>query len=435
MADHDLASAVFATLARVERRATTEQLLELARSSAALDPSVFDEHPPYFFGAEISSTRLDAYFTHMDPATTLPNYARDAAGGVSFLAAHNSRTLPFGRTLTGELLAGAELTRVTSDIFTIPGLPIDVSAFGSGAARTTDQLITAIRAGIQTDVSIGFYGGWFRCDVCGNDLMDWRMCSHIPGMRYEVKGADNVIREQLCTATVIDARLAEVSAVYEGATPGAVILKAQDAAERGMLGLDVARLVEQRYRIALPGRRLLVPGATVENERMTIAEQQGAAAAPAADPAAQPPAAAPAPDAGELAQLRALTTDLERMTSSLSEITVAAGAGERGLVEAVRWMGDELARLRPLADDGRAYREQLTGEVNAEGVRALGERYNAEQQQPILAALPLAQLRAMRDAYAEIARATLPAGRQTLNTAERQTPQTASTAPAAAFKD
>jgi hypothetical protein len=111
------------------------------------------------------------------------------------------------------------------------------------------------------------------------------------------------------------------------------------------------------------------------------------------------------------------------------------GLGDVYKRQAVRWMGDELARLRPLADDGRAYREQLTGEVNAEGVRALGERYNAEQQQPILAALPLAQLRAMRDAYAEIARATLPAGRQTLNTAERQTPQTASTAPAAAFKD
>lgn len=402
----DLSGLVFPSLARVQTRATTDELLQLLRTQAAVEPSIFDAHPPFFFQAEISNTRLDAYYTHMDAGTTLVNYAQDAAAGVALLAAHNSRTLPFGQSLTGELIAGLELTRVLSDIFTIPGLSIDVSGF-SGAARSTDQFIVAIKAGIQRDVSIGFHGGWFKCDICGNDMMDWRMCSHYPGVTYEVKGTDNVMRQLLCTATVVDARLSEVSAVYDGATPGAVILKAQGASERGMLGLDTARLMEARYRINLPGKRLLLPGADLKEPAM-------------------PPELTPAGD-----DERALV-----LNADLLPIVQRGGAApELDLRAACEWLVGEVQRLRPLADDGRAYRTDLVTAALTEGVRAFGPEFAEETYRPLLEAAPLDTVKRMNADWQAIADAKLPRGRQSKDTPEPSTPAkpAAPATPAAAY--
>ena len=428
MTELDLSALTFAAPARVSARQSTPELRAAAAARVALDPSVFDSHPPYFFRAEISNTRVDSYFTHMDAETTLANFARDASAGVAFLANHNSYRLPFGRSLEGALLPGAELTRVEADFYTIPGLSVD-------AQNTSDQVITGMRAGIVADVSVGFSfdaGGMFRCDICGNDVMNWAACSHYPGMTYEIKGPDGVIRQQLATATVLNARLSEVSAVYDGATPGAVILKAQSAAERGRVGLDVERMLAQRYRINLPGRRLLVPGADVkgqgdmpaenpEQEQQRAAEPAAELETPAAELSAMPPAV-------PLAELRTALADdaltLERAPAAIVELRQRVSELER-----------QNAELETLAAEGRAARDELLESAITEGVRAFGATWDAEQHRKMLGALPLATVREMRAAWQQLGDARLTGGRATVTAPEKQATTARGRAPIAAYQD
>ena len=84
-----------------EERATPAQLTALARTKA-LDPSIFDDErfAPFFWTAEISNNRLDAYFTRMAPSS-LKNYAEDAKRGVSFQDSHQTDGIhrTFGQSL------------------------------------------------------------------------------------------------------------------------------------------------------------------------------------------------------------------------------------------------------------------------------------------------------------------------------------------------
>lgn len=247
---------IFASPARVLGRANAATLAILARQKAALDPSVFEERPPFFFTAEISSNRIDAYYTRMADST-LRNFAEDATSGVSFQNSHATNKLGFGRSLVGTYIGGQGngVSRVEADFYTIPGLRLhEVS---------TDDFILGVRSGIVNDVSVGFFDGQFRCSICGRDMLrDWD-CMHIPGMRYDIRDPNgNVVDNQQAIAWIENARLAEVSAVYDGATPGAAILKAQSEAENGRIAPQAARLIESRYRIRLPSPITQVPGYT-----------------------------------------------------------------------------------------------------------------------------------------------------------------------------
>ncbi len=90
----------------------------------------------------------------------------------------------------------------------------------------------------------------------------------------------------------------------------------------------------------------------------------------------------------------------------------------------------EVARLQPLADQGRAYRDELINQAVAEGVRALGETFPEETYRAMLANAPLEHIRQVRDTFAAQAAERFPGGRQTQdapkngsdNEPQRQTP-------------
>lgn len=382
----DLAATVFATRARVQMRATTAELLDLARSRGALDPSIFDERPPFFWQSEISNDRRDAYDGYMD-ISTLRNFAVDATTGVAILPAHDHRELPFGYSLTGQLDQQPDRTRVLSDAYTLRGLTIgDVQ---------TDSFIDGVRAGIIRDVSVGFSlgeNGWYRCNVCGNDLMDYRKCSHWPGYTYEVEGDDGVIRNVLATFTVIDARLVEYSPVYDGATPSAGILKIQDAARSGDLTERQIQLLEARYRIRLPERRVIVPGATLE-EPMSPEETRAEAVA-------------------ELLVSPDITPDIRALFGLADDADLLAE-----LREVAAQLAD-LATLRAQAADGRQYRDDLISAALAEGVRAFGATFNQEVYAPLLRNAPLETIKTMTADWRALGNARLPAGRVTVERVE-----------------
>src|SRR5205085_6719057 len=104
--------------------------------------------------------------------------------------------------------------------------------------------------------------------------------------------ADGETKEVLCTADVENAHLAEVSSVYKGSTPGAIITKAEHDARQGLLTPRLRAAIERRYHVTLPEKRTVVPGNTHEEEDMSQQRGQeqnpkpGAAGGATADPPA-----------------------------------------------------------------------------------------------------------------------------------------------------
>jgi hypothetical protein len=383
--------AIYPFPAAVVRPAAQEELRRLALERAVIDEAYVQKYNPYFWPAEISSTRLDAHGTRMDAATTLKNYAAEVEAGVSFLYSHDNQEI-VGRSMGGRFINGQGngVARVAAEFFAVPGL-----ALGS---VTSDQIIFAIDSKMLRDVSVGFYGGEWICSICGRDI--WGMeCRHWPLMKYEVEH-DGKSETVMCTADVVDAHLAEVSGVYKGSTPGAAIGKAEREAKEGRLSPEVRRMLETRFQIHLPDKRVAVPGHSEERGMPEEKTEQGGK--PAEGTQAAPPTA---PDQRAADQGQTLLTSVRALAkeAGLSDDFADAEAG-------VRLLAAEVQRLRPLADDGTQYREVLTAAVVKEAVRA---GHSEETYKALLTSAPLPTLRRMLDEFGAQGDRIFPGGRQT----------------------
>jgi hypothetical protein len=410
---------IFTTTASVIQRATNEELLEIARSRHALDATVFEEHPPFFWLAEISSNRLDTYSTRMMPST-LKNFAADAERGVSFQNSHRVNELGLGRSLTGRYIGpqGNGVAKTMAEFYSVRGLP------------ETESFLIRLRSGIAGDVSVGFYGGRFLCSICGQDMMRSWDCWHIPGFEYDKKDdKGNIVGREVATADVEDARLAEVSAVYDGATPGAAIVKAQIEADGGRLRPEMARIIEGQYRIKLPGARHAWPGADAHKEDRMGEEngRQEQERAPEVQPVGGVEAQAPAPEAAPALPAAQANPEGERAIVALGELrslVPSTGAPEGSTpAQAMRWLAEEVGRLRPLADDGRAYRADLIGEALTEGARAFGEGFAAETYRGILEKADIPAIKRFRDDWRAVGDKQFVGGRATADTSEEEQKQ------------
>src|SRR6185503_11033140 len=290
---------------------------------------------------------------------------------------------------------------------------------------TTDDYINAIRAGIVTDVSIGFYGGEYICSICGCDMMDWDSdCRHWPGDEVEIKDKDGkVLRTEVVFAWVANAHLSEVSAVYAGATPGAVILKAQEGAASGRLKPEHARLLEQRYRIKLPDARHVVAVGNPHKET-TMDKEKTEPTRTASDPpdSSQPSAADRATVAeSTLSEIRSIIKTIhpeytdDKPVSSIVRTMVEEHKELRSKNTELQAEVDKIAGIRSLADDGAAYRKDLIDEAVQEGVRAHGNDFKQEHYRGLLEKSPLETIKTMRDDWKRTADTKLPGGRQTVD--------------------
>lgn len=366
MSDFD--DRVLFTQAQIVTRANgRSDLLKLAKSRA-LDPAVFDQYPPFIWQSEISSDRLDAYYTVMDAATTLPNYASDAEAGVAVLIGHDSRAAPTGYSLSGTLEQGTAM-RVLSDAYAL-------------SDDATAPMINKLRAGVIRDVSVGFStrGAQCTCSICGRDMWRDYRCWHIPGIKYKrTDNPEDAVSDpngELAIGTITNAHLAEYSLVFDGATPGAAVIQAQRAAAAGRLNVQQARLIEQRYRINLPGKRITTQGVSMGTENGNGGQVLGN-------------------------DERELQTILER----------AGVPSDRTGLDRIRWMADELTRLRPLAEDGRTYRADLVDAGVVQAVRAFGAEAG-EKKRAMLERLDLETIQETTAGWQAIGDSKLPGGRQ-----------------------
>lgn len=120
--------------------------------------------------------------------------------------------------------------------------------------------------------------------------------------------------------------------------------------------------------------------------------------------------------------------ELEQIRALASE----AGAPEGDVIEAVRWLVGENARLAPLADDGRQYRADLVESALAEGVRAMGESFPQETYRQMFSRAGLEEIKLLRAKWMELAGQRLPGGRQTVDQAAVK--RAAPAVPDAAYK-
>lgn len=347
------------------------------------------EEEPFVFEAEASNNSLDSYYTHMT-AATLRNYARDGRKGVQFLDSHENYNLGYGRSFAGRFEEDTErkpvwelvdrlgdapsglefavappdtLQRAVLDIFTVPGIRFG----GSLTYGSTDDFIRAVRSGLVRSVSVGFLGGRYTCDICGGNYYDVRECRHFAGLVYEA--GEQGDRSVLATFAIDGAGLRELSAVYSGATPEAMITKAERLIQAGELPEEKAAVIEQRYRVELPRRIVsagvdVTPDGVIGGDRVTddILEAMR-----------------------EMLAEAGLTAEIEEPSDAAEAVRVLVGQAEE--------LTAENERLTPLAEDGRQYRADLVSAALAEGVRAYGSKFDAAPYRALLEEAPIATIK------------------------------------------
>jgi hypothetical protein len=182
--------------------------LALINASSA---SPFGADDIAIFACVMATQGLTTYATKLG-TSSLINFAADAAAGTPYLLDHNPDGGVYGYTYAGQYDPAKGEARAA--VF----LPRGRRPAGYGS-KTSDQEIADIAAGMRRSVSVGFGGALteWQCDICGNDVFSVD-CEHLPGMKFD---------GQLATATVENAHLLELSGVFQGACPGAVIGKAE----------------------------------------------------------------------------------------------------------------------------------------------------------------------------------------------------------------
>lgn len=188
---------------------------------------------------------------------TLKNIATDAAAGFAFMNSHrtggygSSSELPLGRTFCGRFErvtpdgdgdeGGVDIDHDGDDATrrTVVGIYMLAGVAPNGAAGiSTDDMHRSIDARTIFDCSVGLYGGQAICDVCGHGVWDYDresgrfLCPHMPGTDYQMTpeqvAAQSArgVTNGYCSYTLSGANCNEVSAVYDGAVPGAGFVKA-----------------------------------------------------------------------------------------------------------------------------------------------------------------------------------------------------------------
>lgn len=442
------------TRSDVKAIAPEGKLLELAQERAP-DPTVFDEYPPHFWSAEFSSSRWDSYDTRMG-TSSLRNFVEAATAGVAFLRNHDTRTDALGHTLLGKFLpgSGGDQRVVTAESGDGGAPDRALAAFYAITDPTSVPYIAKMRAGVVRDVSVGFSGGQWLCSICQKDMRQWWAedgCRHLLGMDYvprdetgqKIKGAKPI----RARATIENSILREISGVYEGATPEAMILKGRALAEAGELSVNDARLVEARYRIRLPEARHIhtVDGEpfrkSPEEPGQRLLEEKSPEPAPPGSPekSANPDADAKGADGREDAGKPAeKEQDVERTISeetyalirsllpkdfdpnaSATDVIVAlvsrAKAGTEEL-ETLRPLKAEVERMRPMADYGSLCRSNLIEDALTEGVRARGNDWPKEENRVKFERMSVEDVEFWRDEFRSSVKLT--EGRKTTDDVE-----------------
>lgn len=348
--------------------------------------------------AEMSNQNLDSYFTRM-AESSLRNYLQDGLGGVPLMNSHRKMLpapeLPIGKSYDAVLEETQGGLRLVEYFYMLRGLELN--------GHKTNDLIRGIEGGTISDVSIGFGGGWYKCGLCGRELVSgWarffgdvdeeKVCEHVPGIKYDGKVA---------FAWVEDAHQGEGSLVYAGATPGAVLRKARWAAATGRLSQGDARMLEDRWGVRVLDSRWWAVGrkavdVAVDGGVLMGQEQdRGETREGVEEVTREEVVKLVGEKAPELAdRVQAADDPVGALLEAWADAKQSREAQD--IAATAEWvkLGEQLAAsearvaelegLRALAEDGRAYRGELVEQAVKARVRAQGAAFDAEAYRKVL---------------------------------------------------
>ncbi len=374
------------------------------------------EEDVFIFPTVPSTDALDSYFWRQT-IQSLENFAKDASLGIAIMNSHRTggfgklTELPMGRSFFGRVVpaqglyedvVAGDLGQATFAVLSAAYMlrdhtPNDVN---------TDEIIRGIEGGTIFDLSVTFIPELARCELCGEDYYDYFACPHIPGVEYD---------EGLCTIASENAHIIEYSTVFDGATPGSTILKAEFAAERGMLNRVQVGMLEERYKTKITSRKTL----TVEEGIMTTKkdkttdnkdDKDSKVRLSDADLEAEKIAAEKiAAESEEEQEEEEQETSTENVDAE--ERSEDGSIDDKEEEEASR---DTSTELQELAEIGRTYLVQLRKSVLESGTRALGAKFPRSLWEGLTQKMSVIELETAKADFDEQARTTFGSGgRQT----------------------
>ena len=234
---------------------TTEDALALINSKLPDGAAPLEASDIYLQFPEAANSNFVGDRSMYLAESTLRNIATGGEDGVSFMNAHRTgglstpSELPFGQTFSGIYEEGFDADglaarRAILGVYLLRG----VKPNGDGGP-STDDLDTGFRAGTVKDVSVGLHDGEAICDICGHGLNATAkddegytiyLCPHVPGTHRAMRPEEIEAQKQrdarnskgVATYSLHDSTLGEVSAVYDGAVPGAGIRKVMSLSRR-----------------------------------------------------------------------------------------------------------------------------------------------------------------------------------------------------------
>lgn len=314
----------------------------------------------------ISSDAMDTYYTKMDAETSLRNYANDLKAGTPLMTYHETSQSPIGRSFDSSIDVKEDGKTVVRGLFYIV-------RHTKINGESTDDLIRQIETGTLTEMSVGFGGInlWYKSSYDGKDIFESR---YYPGDKDE--------NGNLVYYYIMDATLREVSLVYKGACPDAVVERIRN----DLPNMEDAERQIQKYetrfnvRIDMPKQR------SKEGKRMNIEEITRAV------------------EKGDLQRgelLKALKVDAltDGQRSILKEL------GEDASIETVR-------SLKEKAEIGkRAFEEKLDELVKARV--AIGQEFDQEKYKEQMRSMDVDFIEDQTRLFEDIKKAEFKPGRQT----------------------
>ena len=143
------------------------------------------------------------------------------AGTVAFNKLHQSQSaLPVGSSISGRVIETAEGADLQAMMYAVTKRP-DGTVFEDGKDLADRYVTGAVRA-CSAGVQVGFY----KCNICGNDIRDWENCEHIPGQTYKKDEQPHTCLALMTGHKIVDGvaqdcGIYEVSAVTAGGVAAA----------------------------------------------------------------------------------------------------------------------------------------------------------------------------------------------------------------------
>lgn len=314
----------------------------------------------------ISSDAMDSYYTKMDAETSLRNYANDLKAGTPLMTYHETSQSPIGRSFDSSIDVKEDGKTVVRGLFYIV-------RHTKINGESTDDLIRQIETGTLTEMSVGFGGInlWYKSSYDGKDIFESR---YYPGDKDE--------NGNLVYYYIMDATLREVSLVYKGACPDAVVERIRN----DLPNMEDAERQIQKYetrfnvRIDMPKQR------SKEGKRMNIEEIKRAV------------------EKGDLQRgelLKALKVD----TITDGQRSILKELGDDASIETVR-------SLKEKAEIGeRAFNEKLDELVKARV--AIGQEFDQEKYKEQMRSMDVDFIEDQTRLFEDIKKAEFKPGRQT----------------------